>query len=554
MRNLSAITENQDIITKEYLEGYAVPLTRKVNNKALSSDITLSASDVGAAASSHTHVPSAIAKGNDYASGSLNPIAQMQVGSASSNKSFGLPAEAITIEYSRDGGSTWTSYGATDTQKKGLFAETRGTSFYIGKATTAELNSTDCQLRVTIEPTDRYVSFDSIYVWLSTSGNTIKVDLENSTIGAKDTFVTVFTNQAMSGWSGNNIRYFSQKTFGGSASQTTNAYKWRVTFKQSAIYTGAAGQIIDIRFFGLNVWSTPNNFVGKNHLYSWDVDLNAIFPKNISGRNILPIADKTYDLGSTGAYWDDLYIVKINGVTVGDSPKFTDTVTRVKGDAESSYRSGDVNLTPANIGASAVGHSHVKTDITDFAHSHVKADITDFTHTHVKADITDFAHNHALSEITGADDLRAIEALSGTSGFLKKTAANTWSLDTNTYSLSTHTHTSFANKVTFPATGNYALSDGTYDYMLPAASGTLALLSDIPSYSDTKVTNTLANTTKAYLTGTTSASTNTGTQVFDDGVYVTTTAGQLRAKTFSVEEKATVQYDSTTDCINFVFA
>ena len=39
----------------------------------------------------------------------------------------------------------------------------------------------------------------------------------------------------------------------------------------------------------------------------------------------------------------------------------------------------------------------------------------------------------ALSNITGADDLKAIEALSGTSGLLKKTAANTWSLDTTSY-------------------------------------------------------------------------------------------------------------------------
>ena len=37
-------------------------------------------------------------------------------------------------------------------------------------------------------------------------------------------------------------------------------------------------------------------------------------------------------------------------------------------------------------------------------------------------------------------DLTAIAGLSGTSGFLKKTAANTWSLDTNSYSLSNHTH------------------------------------------------------------------------------------------------------------------
>lgn len=49
---------------------------------------------------------------------------------------------------------------------------------------------------------------------------------------------------------------------------------------------------------------------------------------------------------------------------------------------------------------------------------------------------------------------------------------------------------------------------------------------------DTKVTNTLATTTKAYVTGTTSATTNTGTQIFDTGVYLDTTAGTLVAKTF----------------------
>lgn len=51
-------------------------------------------------------------------------------------------------------------------------------------------------------------------------------------------------------------------------------------------------------------------------------------------------------------------------------------------------------------------------------------------------------------------------------------------------------------------------------------------------FTDTKVTNTLAKTTKAYVTGTTSSSTNTGTQVFDTGVYLDTTAGQIVATTF----------------------
>ena len=41
--------------------------------------------------------------------------------------------------------------------------------------------------------------------------------------------------------------------------------------------------------------------------------------------------------------------------------------------------------------------------------------------------------SYSLSEITGTSDLQAIEGLTGTSGLLKKTAADTWTLDTNTY-------------------------------------------------------------------------------------------------------------------------
>ena len=54
----------------------------------------------------------------------------------------------------------------------------------------------------------------------------------------------------------------------------------------------------------------------------------------------------------------------------------------------------------------------------------------------------------------------------------------------------------------------------------------------VPTNTDTKVTNTLNTTAKAYVTGTTSSSTNTGTQVFDTGVYLDTTPGMLTATTF----------------------
>ena len=106
------------------------------------------------------------------------------------------------------------------------------------------------------------------------------------------------------------------------------------------------------------------------------------------------------------------------------------------------------------------------------------------------------------------------------------------------------------NKPTIPAA--YSLPDATASVKggvkigsnLTVSSGTLSLtkanvvaaLGYTPptqdTNTDTKVTNTLDTTAKAYVTGTTSATTNTGTQVFDTGVYLDTTAGTLVANTF----------------------
>ena len=46
---------------------------------------------------------------------------------------------------------------------------------------------------------------------------------------------------------------------------------------------------------------------------------------------------------------------KLDGIADGAQKN---TVTGVKGNAESSYRTGNINLTPANIGAAAVSHAH----------------------------------------------------------------------------------------------------------------------------------------------------------------------------------------------------
>lgn len=115
---------------------------------------------------------------------------------------------------------------------------------------------------------------------------------------------------------------------------------------------------------------------------------------------------------------------------------------------------------------------------------------------------TPSAHNQAISTITG---LQA--ALDGKAANTDMTGAS--SSVTGTHGL-----------VPAPAAGkqtSFLRGDGTWA---------------VPTNTDTKVTNTLNTTAKAYVTGTTSATTNTGTQVFDTGVYLDTTAGTLTATTF----------------------
>lgn len=74
---------------------------------------------------------------------------------------------------------------------------------------------------------------------------------------------------------------------------------------------------------------------------------------------------------------------------------------------------------------------------------------------------------------------------------------------------------------------------------------------------DTKQNITLATNLKAYITGVTTAPTSTAnalTGVGDTGVYLTTIAGELNATQYKVNEQVTLQYNSTTKSLDFIFA
>lgn len=175
-----------------------------------------------------------------------------------------------------------------------------------------------------------------------------------------------------------------------------------------------------------------------------------------------------------------------------------------------------------------------------------------------------------LANVSNADDLKKIEALTGTSGLLKKTAANTWALDTTAYTTNTGTVTSVGVSASgaLSVSGSPITSSGTItvshstatgykhipsggssgQFLKWSADGTATWAAD----NDTK--NTAGSTdsdSKLFLVGATSQAANPQTYS-DANVY--TTNGTLRASKMNILDKVTLQWNDTTQALDFVFA
>ena len=88
-----------------------------------------------------------------------------------------------------------------------------------------------------------------------------------------------------------------------------------------------------------------------------------ITPDATNDKITIAATNTTYNDATTSAHglMTAAMVTKLNGIAEGAQ---VNTITGIKGNAESSYRTGNVNLTAANIGAAASTHAHAGTDIT----------------------------------------------------------------------------------------------------------------------------------------------------------------------------------------------
>lgn len=208
-----------------------------------------------------------------------------------------IPPECITIEYSRDGGTTWKDYSTTSGGSYDIndwFKTTFTTKtpyerpIYMGCRDGSNIDTSNDQLRITFDLTnsDIYCYLRKLAVRVSTGGSSdCKVQIESRTcsnytnnvdtwkINVPYTKVTGYT-----GWEifNNNYGYFAYND-----DSNTNKYRQlRFTFIHThpASVTKQGFSIVNIFGYASEVWNAPMQYQKTGHLYSIGADKSATFP------------------------------------------------------------------------------------------------------------------------------------------------------------------------------------------------------------------------------------------------------------------------------------
>ena len=223
--------------------------------------------------------------GKNFA-GSFGAIDAAMVADLGANRMAFAKAAGVTIEYSTNGGSTWTDYGASETTKLGLTST--GVGLYLGKHNTNGTGTANDRLRITFDTSLSaiYTQLNKFVLLVSTNGASgFTCTIDAATNGAPTTFHTFADHIPLSGWSGYNVINTSTiTTYGNSSSQYQ---KLRFTFAQTAAnsnYTSASVRTI-LGFGGVG-WTAPSNMAKNGHIYSFDSQQNVIFPSNLKANYI----------------------------------------------------------------------------------------------------------------------------------------------------------------------------------------------------------------------------------------------------------------------------
>ena len=240
-------------------------------------------------------------------SSSYSPIDASMIAELGANR-FAYPnPDSITIEYTRDGGSTWVNYTSSDVGKQNLFSPV-GSGYRAGNPEPGTIPTNKYQLRVTIdsELAEIYTQINKFAIYVSTSGSSgCTVTIEKALASSPTVFIPVVTDVPIAGWSGWNIinAFTSFTTY--SNSPTTQYKNIRFTFKitsHSSSYPGNSLSVQKIYGFGGMGWTAPSELAKTGHIYKFLSNQGAEFPGDVT-----PSGNKTANLGLSSYQWSTIW-------------------------------------------------------------------------------------------------------------------------------------------------------------------------------------------------------------------------------------------------------
>ena len=219
---------------------------------------------------------------------SSSPIDAALAPALGANRLAFLNPNAIDIEYSRDGGTTWTDYNISDSNKVQLFAGGNNYAFlYLGGDGTkdASIDRTSWRLRITISAIgyNLYCKFVKFMIYVSDFGNTLRCTLQgrrySDVQNNVDTWVT-FQDASLDGWPGwNTINHPAGIIIPRTGHYGQIRFEFYITSQGTA---EIAPRIEKIMGFASTCWTRPSNMASYGDIYSYDWQQNVTFPAKVT--------------------------------------------------------------------------------------------------------------------------------------------------------------------------------------------------------------------------------------------------------------------------------
>jgi hypothetical protein len=274
---------NYSVINKQYLEANTV---LKSNIKTIFGQSIVGSGEISAYEAYLKWGGKNIAEG--YA-----PIDGAMIPALGANRLAFMPADAIDVEYSRDGGATWVDYPTNDANKIKLFIESWAL-YYIGADNSTGIDKSKYMVRFTIntKAANVYTVLNKFAVYVSSNGSsgcycTITGRLQSDVSAGAETWKTFADKVTVSGWPGWNIINTDDiMTYGNTPYVQYGQVRFTFGVTSHATSEKYAGlQVIKILGFGGAGWITPSTLAEKGRMYTWDENQNVFFPGAIYANN-----------------------------------------------------------------------------------------------------------------------------------------------------------------------------------------------------------------------------------------------------------------------------